>query len=100
MKKIALFVSMVVIFGGLYTFAYLNNSKSINASNGLLSAKPVNVKIQQNVKKKVNVMVNVKNQRVAAQPPVNLSNSKSRILSPIPLPAARTRKINNCQKKY
>jgi hypothetical protein len=37
MKKIALFVSMVVIFGGLYTFAYLNNSKSINASNGKTS---------------------------------------------------------------
>lgn len=33
MKKIALFVALVVIFGGLYAFAYFSNSKSINASS-------------------------------------------------------------------
>jgi hypothetical protein len=39
MKKIALFVALVVIFGGLFTFAYLKNSKNTSASNnrGIIS---------------------------------------------------------------
>lgn len=34
MKKIALFVALVVIFGGIYSFVYLSNSKNINANTG------------------------------------------------------------------
>lgn len=33
MKKIALFVALVVVFGGIYTFVYLSNSRNTNANN-------------------------------------------------------------------
>lgn len=34
MKKIALFVALVVIFGGIYSYVYLSNSRNINANIG------------------------------------------------------------------
>jgi hypothetical protein len=37
MKKIALFVAIVIVFGGLYTYLHLINSKSIKAVNNSTS---------------------------------------------------------------